>query len=135
MTLHIGDIVRTARHAGRLRDAIACSRCGVAWREALVPGEPVVCAECDARERGIATTELHHLAGRASSNVTIRIGVNEHRILTTLQRAWPSETLRNISRDPRLVRAAWFRGIADLLVLRARAYEYDYHYGENHESS
>jgi len=124
--------LQKARHADRLRGALACATCGYAWPEALVAGDPIVCAECDARERGVATVEDHHLAGRANSTRTIRVGANEHRILTHFQRSWPVHTLRNVGRDSRLVRAAWLRGIADLLYLIARSHEVNV-YGDQHE--
>jgi len=135
---HIDAALQAVRHAARLRGAVACATCGYAWIEALVAGDPVVCAECHARERGVATTENHHLAGRANSPVTVRLSANEHRILTSLQRAWPTETLRNVWGDPRLIRAAWLRGVADLLYLIARSHEMNvprgaHRYGEQHE--
>lgn len=117
--------MRKARHTDRLRGTLECSRCGFPWPEALVLGEPIVCAECDANERGVDTIEAHHLAGRANSSLTIRIGANAHRFLTVAQRAWPSTTLRNVEHDRRIAIAALSRGVADLFVLVAICFESD----------
>jgi len=122
---HTETAIRNARHAERLRGAFECSRCGFPLPEALVLSEPIVCAECDAEERGVRTIEAHHIAGRANSSLTIPLGANAHRVLTVAQRAWPSTTLRNVERNRGIAIAAMLRGIADLLGLVATCYEYD----------
>jgi len=122
---HTEAALRKARHTERLRGTVECSHCGFPLSEALVLSEPIVCAECDAEERGVDTMEAHHIAGRANSSFTIRLGANAHRVLTVAQRAWPSTTLRNAEHDTEIAIAALLRGIADILALVATCIEYD----------
>jgi hypothetical protein len=37
----------------------------------------------------------HHIGGRANSDVTMPVPVNDHRDLTEDQRDWPTATLEN----------------------------------------
>lgn len=103
----------------RLRNARACSRCGHTRIEALVATIPVLCARCYAQQRGVSTIEHHHVAGQSNFDWTIPLDVNDHRLLSDLQRRWPTRTLRNPSGDDWLRLSGLLRGIADILVLLA----------------
>lgn len=103
----------------RLRNERACSRCGHARIEALVSSIPILCASCHAAQRGVSTIERHHIAGRSNLDWTIPVDVNDHRLLSALQRRWPTSTLRNPDDDDRIRVSGLLRGVADFLTLLA----------------
>ena len=107
----------------RLRNIRTCSRCGHTRLEALVASTPILCASCYATQRGVSTIERHHVAGRSNFDWTIPLDVNDHRVLSDLQRRWPTRTLRNPDGDDWLRLSGLLRGIADILVLLAISME------------
>jgi hypothetical protein len=108
----------------------ACARCAYDRSDALVWGEPILCAVCDARERGISEIEHHHVAGQANSPFTIALDTNAHREITALQiRLVPHDVLRNPQELHYLRWSAWLYGIAVLFIWFA---EYLKHYVTAH---
>ena len=107
----------------RLRNVRSCSRCGHARMQALVASIPILCASCHAEQRGVSTIERHHIAGRSNFDWTIPVDVNDHRVLSDLQRRWPTRTLRNPDGDDWIRLSGLLRGIADFLVLLAMSVE------------
>lgn len=95
-----------------------CSRCGERRPEALIVGsKPMECEECSRLQRGMTTTDMHHVAGRNNSAVTIPVPANDHRAeLTPAQQDWPEQTLRNPDKSPLLNAAADVRGFIDTLA-------------------
>ena len=57
--------------------------------------------------------ELHHIAGRQNSNITIPICPNCHAILSLAQQAWPKDWSRP-NNPPHIKRAIMLRGLAEL---------------------
>jgi hypothetical protein len=105
---------RKAAAARRVGAGAKCA-CGEARPEALIPGSvPIVCAECQRAQKGLSTTDDHHIAGKANSPLTVPISVNDHRAeLSVAQHDWPTETLENPDGlDCRRV-AAGIRGYLD----------------------
>lgn len=94
-----------------------CDLCAESRPEALIAGSnPRICARCDRKKRGKATTDNHHPAGKANSPVTIPVPVNDHRArLTVDQYDWPKETLENPNGSPLLAAAGHIRGFVDTL--------------------
>jgi hypothetical protein len=104
----------TARRAGK---NTRCG-CGEARLEALVTGsKPTCCAECKRRMKGHAIMDNHHVAGRANSQVTVPIPVNDHRtVLSVAQYDWPRTTLENPQGCPLLAAAGCIRGFIDTIL-------------------
>lgn len=95
-----------------------CQHCGESDRSALQGSHPdIVCCECSARFVGRSSIERHHPAGRHNSHATVPIPVNDHRVLSDMQRDWPERTLRNPDGSPLLAAAAAIRGWLDVLWL------------------
>lgn len=115
-------LIRRLRRRSRMGRA-CCTRCGYARTAALVYGDPILCAVCDARERGVSDIEHHHIAGRANAPDTVAIDANTHRELTAMQHAWPVQTLRNPQGRRELRYAAILRGAADVAVWLAERLE------------
>jgi hypothetical protein len=92
--------------------------CGEARPEALIAGSnPMICAECQRNQRGQATQDDHHFAGKSNSSVTIPIPVNDHRAdLSVAQMDWSKRTRENPDRSPLLAAAACIRGFIDTVV-------------------
>jgi hypothetical protein len=57
--------------------------------------------------------ELHHIAGRQNSNITIPVCPNCHAILSLTQQAWPEDWSR-LNNPPNMKRAIMLRGMAEL---------------------
>ncbi len=75
---------------------------------------PMICAECDRKQKGRAAFDNHHVAGKANSPITIAVPVNDHRaVLSEAQREWPKLTLPNPAGSPLLAAAAAVRGFID----------------------
>jgi len=95
-----------------------CQHCGESDRSALQGSYPdITCYECSARLVGRSPIEGHHPAGRHNSHATVPIPVNDHRVLSDMQRDWPERTLRNPDGSPLLAAAATIRGWLDVLWL------------------
>jgi hypothetical protein len=62
--------------------------------------------------------ELHHIAGRQNSNITIPVCPNCHAILSWGQRAWPEDWTKP-DNPPHIKRAIMLRGLAELDKLKA----------------
>lgn len=111
-------VVARLRRGSRRREIDArCARCGYDRSDALVFSDPILCAVCDAHERGVSDIERHHVAGRANSPFTIALNANTHREITALQvRLVPQIVLRNPDGLVHLRSAAWLYGIAILFI-------------------
>jgi hypothetical protein len=92
-----------------------CS-CGETRTEALSRKDgKVMCASCVRKSREQNEFDNHHVFGRANSDFTMLIPVNDHRVdLSGPQNAWPVNTLQNPDKSPLLARAAFIRGFADI---------------------
>lgn len=92
--------------------------CGEARPEALIPGtEPIICASCKRKHKGQATTDRHHVAGKANDATTISVDVNDHRAeLNVAQQDWEKPLLENPDGCPVVAVAARIRGFADTLI-------------------
>jgi hypothetical protein len=101
--------------ARRIGKNAKCS-CGETRPEALRRKDgKAICASCIRRSRGHSESDNHHIFGRANSEFTMLIPVNDHRVdLSGPQNAWPVKTLENPDRSPLLARAAFVRGFADI---------------------
>jgi len=119
-------LVRRLRQTARVGYGARCERCDYDRIEALVSGNPVLCARCDARERDVADIELHHVAGRANDPFVLAKDTNDHREMTAMQRSWPLQTLRNPTGSEHLRIAAMFRGLADEYVFAADYFEWQH---------
>ena len=110
----VGRYQRRARAARRVGLESQCV-CGEKRPEALIAGShPLRCAACDRERRGQTTVDVHHVAGKANSPVTIPVPVNDHRArLTVAQDNWPKETRENPDSSPLLAAAAVLRGFID----------------------
>jgi hypothetical protein len=92
----------------------ACS-CGERRPEALIPGKPITCANCQRIAGGRTTVDQHHFAGRANSPATLPVPVNDHRArLSVAQADWPKSTLVNAEGSPLLAAAAASGGSSTL---------------------
>lgn len=109
---------RKAAAARRIGAGATCGICGEARPMALVAGRtPMICAECDRKQKGRAAFDNHHVAGKTNSPITVPVSVNDHRAeLSEAQREWPKATLHNVDGSPVLAAAAWIRGIVDQVV-------------------
>src|SRR5713101_4763503 len=85
---------REVTAARRIGVGAQCA-CGEARPEALLEGSnPIICAECDRKRKGMTTTDGHHVAGEANDPTKIPVPVNDHRAeLSTAQADWPEQTL------------------------------------------
>jgi hypothetical protein len=84
------DLIRVAASVNaRKRRLGANARCACGEKNPLllrIGAAPVRCLECQARNTGRPTSEMHHLGGRPST-LTISVPVNVHAVATALQ--WP----------------------------------------------
>lgn len=89
--------------------------CGESRPEALIPGsKPIICAECQRKQKEKTMMDAHHVAGRSNSPVTIPVPVNDHRaVLSPAQYDWPKKTLENPDESPLLAGAGCIRGFVD----------------------
>ena len=113
------DPIRTAARKSSARRRTGkntrCA-CGETRPEALI-GNTGVCAECHRKSKGHATTDKHHVAGRANSAVTVVVPANDHRaVLSEAQYDWPKATLENPDGSPLLTAAACIRGFIDTAI-------------------
>jgi hypothetical protein len=102
--------------ARRVGENARCE-CGENRPLALVTGsKPVICAACQRRQQGKPVFDLHHVAGRKNSALTLPVHTNEHRaVLSAAQYDWPESTLRNPSGNELLKAAGSVRGVMDYL--------------------
>jgi len=114
--------VPSPRAAAIRRKAIAARRagekvcaCGENRPEALIKyRDPAICMECDREQRGVSTVDIHHVAGKANSPVTMPVLANDHQaVLNVAQYEWPQKTLENPDGSPLLALAARARGYMD----------------------
>ncbi len=114
---NISPAIGRSRRVSRLGVDVCCARCGYDHIDALVFSDPILCAVCDARERGVSDMEQHHLAGQAHSTLTIALNANAHREMTALQvRLIPQNILCNPIRLIHQRTIAWLYGIAVLFI-------------------
>ena len=107
---------RKAKTQRRVGPGAQCTACGESRAEAIVArSRPKLCMQCHAAKRGKKTTETHHLAGKASSRVTVEVPANDHRTLSDAQYEWPPGVLPNSDGSPLLAAAAFLAGAADLI--------------------
>ncbi len=94
-----------------------CRECGATEVLALTGVFPdILCYECQAEAQGCSTREKHHLLGRAlDANATVDVPGNDHRVLSTLQDAWPTATRQARTGSPLRKAAALLRGWLDIL--------------------
>ncbi len=113
----VGRYQRRARAARRVGLNSQCA-CGEKRPEALIAGSnPIRCAACDRERRGQTTVDVHHVAGKSNSSVTIPVLVNDHRAcLSAAQDDWPKRTRENPDGSPLLAAAACTRGFASTIV-------------------
>jgi hypothetical protein len=106
--------VKAARRIGENRKC----KCGESRPEALIPSsDPITCAACNRRTHKKSDADNHHIAGKANSPITIKLGVNDHRAeMNVSQQDWPRKTLENPDSSPLLSGAAHIRGFVDLIV-------------------
>ncbi len=92
--------------------------CGEARPQALIAhGDQTICAECERKQQGKATSDQHHAAGAANDPMTIPIPVNDHRAdLSVSQNGWPKDALENPDGCPLLRAAASVLGFIDTAV-------------------
>jgi hypothetical protein len=77
----------------------------------------ILCYECLLIQQGKATTEAHHLLGKANdATTTIPAPGNQHRVQSDRQREWPEEVRNNRHRDPLLELAGWCLSLKDHLA-------------------
>jgi hypothetical protein len=90
--------------------------CGETRPEALRRKDgKVMCASCIRKSRGQTESDNHHVFGRANSDFTMLVPVNDHRVdLSGPQNAWPAKTLENPNKSPLLAGSAFVRGFADI---------------------
>jgi hypothetical protein len=107
---------RKVRAASRFPPNAKCV-CGESRPETLISGSnPTICAAYDRERKGKSTLDEHHPFGRANSDTTIAVSVNDHRAeLSPAQYDWPKETLENRERSPLLAGAAGIRGCIDMM--------------------
>jgi hypothetical protein len=111
----IRSAARKATAKRRMGKNTRCA-CGETRPEALI-GNTGVCAKCQRKRTGRATTDRHHVAGRANSPVILAVPVNDHRgILSEDQRGWPGDTLENREGDPLLAAAGCLLGFIDTAI-------------------
>ena len=102
-------------NAGRRVGVDVRCACGETRAQALIPGSPVRCMQCNRRRQGRRIVDLHHVAGEANDPTTIPVFANDHAAdLSERQRDWPRNTLENPHGDPALRGAACVRGVADM---------------------
>ena len=92
-----------------------CQKCGEPRPEALIAGsKPMICAECQRKERGQSLTDNHHPFGKNNNPVTIPVPANDHRAeLSVGQYEWPKNTRENPHGSPFLAAAGCIRGFID----------------------
>ncbi len=111
-------LVRAERKRRTLGKAQQCGSCDETDPRCLSRvGDVVLCYECQNRQNGRASVELHHVAGQHNLPDTVPIPGNDHRVASDLQVNWPTETLRNPDGSPVLKAAAVLRGWLDTLRL------------------
>ena len=109
--------LRRAAIAERWAAGRVCSVCNESRAMCLLRrSNPVLCFACARVQRGLSPMDKHHLAGRANSPFCIHVNVNDHAVLSELQRAWPSSVLRNPSRNPVVVMCAWIFALLDWMT-------------------
>ena len=114
------DPIRAAARRSRSQRRIGAGRsceCGERRPAALIVGsDPLMCFDCERRQRDRSTCDLHHVAGRANHEITIPIPANDHRaVLSELQYEWPKQILRNPNKSPLRAAAACIRGLIDTI--------------------
>lgn len=117
----VGATRRRAIAQRRVGEGARCA-CGEARPEALIEGaDPMTCGECQRKARGQSEIDLHHVAGRANSPITVPVPLNDHRAeLTRAQGHWPKETRDNPKRSPLRAAAGSIRGFVDYVVYLLR---------------
>lgn len=92
--------------------------CGESRPEALVTtARPIRCAACDREARGKSPIDQHHPGGRANSDITIEVPVNDHRAeLNAAQMDWSRTMRENPTGSPVIAAAACVRGFMDTLI-------------------
>lgn len=110
----IAAYARASQAVRRVGVGARCA-CGQNCAQALMKqSTPMICARCQRKSAGKTVMERHHIAGKANSNITISIPVNDHRgRLSVDQAEWLVETLRNPDRCPLTAIAACMRGFGN----------------------
>lgn len=113
----VGHATRRAVARQRIGAGARCA-CGESCVEKLVVGtNPIICHECQRRNRGQTPIDRHHLAGKANDPVTVPVPTNDHvAVLSEYQRDWPRETLENPAGCPLRRGAACIRGFIDFIT-------------------
>jgi hypothetical protein len=108
--------VREVKRMRKVGENARCA-CGEDRPEALIAGrDPMICFACERVKNGRTTLDDHHFAGRANSDITLPVPVNDHRSLSSAQHDWPKETLENRDGSPLLAGAACVRGVVDTVI-------------------
>ncbi|WP_353071482.1 hypothetical protein [Tunturiibacter gelidiferens] len=103
---------RKSTAARRVGKNTRCT-CGETRIEALV-GSSGICIECHRKATGRSIYDKHHVAGKANSDITVKIPAKDHwAILSVAQYDWPKETLENPTGCPLRATAACIRGFID----------------------
>ena len=113
----IGSATRRTRARRRIGHGRVCE-CGESAPAALIPkSDPLVCAECQRRQKNQPSVDHHHVAGRANHDLTVPVPVNAHRsVLSEAQYRWPLRTLTNPDGSPLRAAAACIRGLIDMIT-------------------
>ena len=110
--------VRRVRALRRLGTDDPRCACGEAEPAALTGTHPdICCSRCLALSAGKEPYEGHHPAGRNNHQAIARTPINDHRLMSDLQRDWPERTLRNPDGSPLLAAAAAVRSVIDYAYL------------------
>lgn len=108
------------RCLGKQRECACCAESRVFALDRNT--NPRLCFKCKRAHEGKNTMDNHHVPGKANSDMTVRMPVNEHAELSEAQRDWPEDTLRNPEGCPLRAGAAGIRGTADLIVQSIKAF-------------
>lgn len=112
----IGIYQRETATSRRLGEITQCA-CGESRLPALnTRKKPITCEECKRKRSGKTTMDKHHVAGKASSPLTVPVPANDHRVLSAEQYDWRTKTLSNPDGSPLLAAAACIRGFKDFVL-------------------
>jgi hypothetical protein len=115
MTPAIHREIRRSKTITRVGVDSACS-CGERRGDALTvtdEGE-AICYRCLCVRDGRPTRERHEPAGRRNDPFSVLIDVNDHRVLSAIQRdCWPPGVLSNRDGNPLIRASARVRGLID----------------------
>jgi hypothetical protein len=118
-------LARAERQSRRLPEDAACE-CGERdIRRLIARTDGCICQRCDNLRSGRQLVEPHHLGGRHSCDLTVALGVNEHRVVTDMQIDWGKDRMQNRDGNLLILLANMAQGgIETVIVLLQRALGY-----------